>query len=278
MAIKLSIILACAAAASCIWAQTTNQAITEPDIARSRLYLDIARLAVSVLGSIGTITALAFGVVQYRNNQKWRRAEFIARETKEFANDPVVRTVMTMIDWGERKVDLARVLLEEGSEVNPVLVTRETQWRALLPHTLYIDESSQVRLGTDEYKRNFSEAEEYIRDAYDDFLGWLEAFQAYLDTGLIDVDELKPHLKYWINDIARSEGSAEDCRWRCALITYIHFYRCTAVVRLFRSFCKDISHSSGLYSQLEEMMQKPDLATALRQSIGTQRPGAEDAP
>jgi len=44
--------------------------------------------------------------LQYRKADQWKRAEFLANEMKEFFDDPDVRNVLTMIDWGQRRVDL----------------------------------------------------------------------------------------------------------------------------------------------------------------------------
>jgi hypothetical protein len=98
------------------------------------IQMQLAQLIVSILGFGGTIGALIFGLVQYKRSEQWKRGEFVAKEIKEFESSPDVRNALFMIDWGIRKINLS--LLPNPSEQDLIRVTRETQWRALVPHPL----------------------------------------------------------------------------------------------------------------------------------------------
>ncbi len=237
-----------------------------------KYWLEGGKLAVSFLGFGGTIAALLLAVGQYRRNQQWRRAEFIAGETKEFANNPTVRKTLQMIDWSTRRLNLSNGE-RSGDDTDLTIVTREVQWKALLPHTLKDGISPAPPSAThfaEEIKRKYTPTEALIRDCYDLFLDWLERFAAFIETGLISAEELRPHIDYWIDDIAMIEGDPDDARWRCTLLTYIRFYRFDGAERLFAAYGKDISQDGQLYRALELRMAMPELAQALRRAVNAE--------
>src|ERR1051325_2959733 len=86
----------------------------------------------TVFGSTGTALALFFGFWQYVKAEKWKRAEFLAREMKEFLSDATVQNVLTMIDWSPRRVNL--LLSSDPDRQKYPLVTRALEVTALLPH------------------------------------------------------------------------------------------------------------------------------------------------
>jgi len=254
--------------------QTKASSVTDTQVLDNAKYrLEMAKLGVSVLGFGGTLIALSLAIRQYRRNQQWKRAEFIASETKEFTHDPMVRKALLMIDWSGRRLNLTEQ--ENVQESDLVAVSREVQWRALLPHTIREDVArGAVDISGDGPKRRFTPTEAKIRDCYDVFLDGLERFAAFIETGLVSADELRPHIQYWIEDIARDEGSSDDARWRCALLTYIQFYRFDGAKRLFASYDKDISQDGEIYRAVEVRMKMPELAQALRLALQVERGGA----
>ena len=182
--------------------------------------LDLAQLAVSITGFVGAIVAFSFAILQYRTSEKWKRIEFIANEVKEFEADPMVENALLMIDWGDRYINLFAV--SEPKKSDFYRVTRETQWKALLPHELKheyseyqadrsserategetfndIKESSVLRKKSGDMpqkKNTFSVEEAKIRDTYDVFLTRLDRFATFIDAKLIDADDLKPFINY----------------------------------------------------------------------------------
>src|SRR5712691_11440775 len=60
-------------------------------------------------GLLGTGAALIFGYLQYQKADRWKRAEFLAKEMKDFFGDPDVQNVLLMIDWSPRRVNLFRI-------------------------------------------------------------------------------------------------------------------------------------------------------------------------
>lgn len=192
--------------------------------------LEIVKLVVSILGFSGTIAALLFALRQYRRSEQWKRSEFVAREIKEFESNPTIRNALLMIDWGERRINL--FLVEKPTEADQIRITREVLWRALLPHSIkpdYPSLSVDANAKTSDQngvKIKFTPVEAKIRDTFDIFLDHLERFANFIKSGLVNAEEFRPYLIYWINTIgsANIEEYKGDAEWRCTLLTYINVY------------------------------------------------------
>jgi hypothetical protein len=231
--------------------------------------MELAKLLVSILGFGGAISALIFGIRQYGRAEQWKRGEFVAKEIKEFESDPVVRNAFLMIDWGKRKVNL--FLVQNPTDADYIIVTREDQWRALLPHPLKHEYPSgptstkqpSVNL-TSEMKFTLEEAK--IRDTYDTFFGYLERFANFVKSGLVEADEFRPYIGYWLDSITVSDSS-EDHNWRCVLLTYINYYKYDGVKFLFQELGASIEPEGSVFAQLEGTMTDTVLYERLLNSI-----------
>lgn len=226
--------------------------------------MQIAQLIVSILGFGGAIGALAFGLAQYRRSEQWKRGEFVAKEIKEFESNPEVRNAIFMIDWGIREINLA--LLPNATEQDMIRVTREIQWRALVPHPLkskYEDPSAAWDDATrHETRIRFTATEMRIRDTYDTFLSYLERFANHVRSGLVTAEEFKPYLIYWIDSITNAAGVADydgDAEWRCALLTFINYYDYKGVAFLLNLYNRNIEPEGGIYQKLAELIEDKQL-------------------
>lgn len=76
--------------------------------------------------------------LSFRSTEKWKRAEFLADEMKEFFGDERVQRVTFFIDWRARRMLLHR----DKEEETPV--TRELQVRALRPQVIDEDPVSHL--------------------------------------------------------------------------------------------------------------------------------------
>ena len=214
---------------------------------------DNPRLIVSILGFGGTITALLFGVFQYRRSERWKRAEFVAKEVKEFESNPVVRNALLMIDWGVRKVNLNFVPNEQFD--NYIEVTREMQRKALMPHPYKtIDDSECSGDDPEGPVRGFTSVQALIRDAYDALLDRLERFGNFVRSGLVSKEEFEPYLIYWLQSMTANEGSKEDRAWRLALLTYISFYRYSGVKHLFKVYGMAVEPGGATYEGIKKSL------------------------
>lgn len=235
---------------------------------------EAVNILISILGFGGTITALAFGLRQYKRSEQWKRGEFVAKEIKEFEANPAARNAMLLIDWGTRKINLN--LISNPAESDYIRITREDQWRALIPHTIkleYPSSSYDVEMkahGQNEPKRRFTFTEAKIRDTYDAFLDYLERFATFIESGLVSSKEFRPYLIYWMDSIAGIEDvdvDEGDVEWKCALLAYINFYRYSGVKFLFKEYGWDIDFDGETYVRLKELTKNKKLHEDLIDSV-----------
>ena len=226
--------------------------------------VEIVKLLVSIAALGGTIGAAIVAIRTFRRNETWKRAEFLSREMKEFFDNERVQKALLLIDWGTRRI---RLLDENADDHGWVRVTRGVQVRALLPHTLVNAQAGSDlepgQEGADPGMRRYSSAEAAIRDCYDAFLDGLERFASYIHTGLIDVDQLRPYLDYWIDDIHAPAKDDDDAAWSAALLTYIDFYRFQGVQELFLAFDRSIDPRAESFQGFIRQMADRTLAAKL---------------
>jgi hypothetical protein len=181
--------------------------------------MDQFTYVVKVAGGVGSFVVFCIAVSTYYRTERWKRAEFLAHEMKEFFATGGVQKAMLLIDWGERRIRLLENVPDDQAVVS---VNRPMQVRGLRPHILVTgDESSDsdsmvVKDGADSDR--FTQPEAAIRDCYDAFLDGLERFGSYVKTGLTDVASLRPYIGYWIDDISEPTSSPDDAAWNAALL------------------------------------------------------------
>ncbi len=231
----------------------------------------ISQLVVSMLGFAGAIAAFIFALMQYRRAEQWKRVEFIANEIKDFESDAVVQNALLMIDWGKRRINL--FLVANATNDDLVTITREMQWKALLPHTVKRAspeyDTSPDSGGEGKGSTKFTFVEARIRDTYDVLLTRLDRFANFIEAGVITAEELGPYIRYWIDAMTTNENPAEDAAWRSTLLTYINFYNYAGVKYLLKCYDKDVEPDSNIYKSLIASLPDPELANRLVQSIGS---------
>jgi hypothetical protein len=136
---------------------------------------------------LGAALAFIIGLVQYRRAQHWKRVEWVAQEMKGLFSDPIVQAALRMFEWGSRRIPLYPDRKEESDRY--VLLKNEIVADALLLH--------------DDRPEGFSDQEADIRAAFDRFLDGLERFHSYVATGLVELSDLRPYLKYWAVTLCR---------------------------------------------------------------------------
>lgn len=188
--------------------------------------LEIAKLVVSLVSPIVAIVGFWFIWQQLKNtnrqieiagagleasnrqnktNQDWKRAEFIADEVKEFYRDPIVVTVLQMIDYNDRRYDIG-MKDKEGKPLLTRVTHSESAALKLDEETSLVAMEAALRT-SDEY----TDAEATIRDHFDTFLYYIERFERFLKLSLISEDEIFPYLRYYIR-IFRGKVDHVDVR------------------------------------------------------------------
>jgi hypothetical protein len=179
--------------------------------------------------AVGTVVAAAIaflaGLVQYRHAQRWKRAEFVAKEIKDFKNDPAVRNALLMLDWNERYVELFPT--QQDPARRSVLVNDELLGRALAP----LPDKSAARLHED-----FKAEEIAIRAAFDQLFDALERFEYFIQAGLVSRKEFDPYLIYWIEIIGNRRSNRKPPRVLDNLWAYVDSYSYSGVQKLLRHY------------------------------------------
>lgn len=212
-----------------------------------------------IVGKVAALATLVFGVVQYRNAQLWRKKELIASEMKAFFADPLVATATKVMDWHALRIELpgasgsederrppvtARVLAGalrvqgQGGERSGASSPLSSVSPAGAPPTaaaesvkaMPADESAAERPASD----RFEPVEEHLRGAFDRFCDGLERFEHFVESGLVDVSDVRPYLDYWFQVISGQRAQMDPVA-RQALVTYMDTYGYRGSLRLIES-------------------------------------------
>jgi hypothetical protein len=170
---------------------------------------------VALLGVIAGLIAFIVGLIQYVRAQLWKRAEFVAKEIKEFESKRDVQMTMQMLDWNLREFKL---FPEKKPGEQKVLITDEILSSALVPH--------EERIG------GFNEVEVCIRDIFDQFLDGLERFEHFIESGLVTHKEFYPYLIYWIKIIGDRNSGRKPPEFYDSFWKYLDSYGYSGVQKL----------------------------------------------
>jgi hypothetical protein len=110
---------------------------------------------------------------------------------------------------------------------------------------------------------SFEPEEAAIRDCYDRFLDGFERFGNYRRGNLVSVNDLKPYVQYWIDDIVDTKCDPTDSLWCVFLFAYIEFYSFVGVQALFDSFGHNIRIDSELVKRFAHQCADKPRATRL---------------
>lgn len=177
---------------------------------------------ITLVGVISSLSAFLAGLLQYIKAQKWKRAEFVAKEIKEFESNHTIQIAMQMLDWNARKFKLFQ---EEESDEREVVVNDDILCSALVPH----DETTK-----------FTRVQLCIRDIFDHFLDALVRFEHFIQSDLVNHKEFRPYLIYWIEIMGNKDSKRKPSIFYERLWGYIVFYKYSHVQKLFSRYGYDI--------------------------------------
>ena len=184
---------------------------------------ELAEVILTGVGLLGAGIAFVAGLLQYVRAQRWKRAEWVAQEMRQFYSYEAVGRALLMIDWGEREI--AFPVEGTGEHVTSVRVTDAMVTGALKHHS--------------ERPEGFGPHETQIRDTFDRFLDGLERFASFRAAGLVTAEDLKPYLAYWIHHIRSARGAVDEAERLVQLRSYIEQYGFRGVQRLFEDYKGD---------------------------------------
>ena len=180
---------------------------------------------ISIVGVVSGLIAFIAGLSQYMKAQKWKRAEFVAAEFKQFMSKPAVKNATLLLDWNSRVLEIPNN--NQSGHTQGVLITDEILASALVPH--------------DQRPLGFTDVEVYIRDTFDELLEALQIVSHYIDSGLVTYQEFKPYIFYWIEILGNKNCNRKPPQFYRNVWSFIDFYGYAGVQRLCKGYGFDIA-------------------------------------
>lgn len=184
---------------------------------------------ITIAGLVTGVAAFSAGLWQYANAQRWKRAEFVAIQVKEFEANEAVKHAMLLLDWTNLNIPI----LPGGGFV---FVTDNMLCESLEPHRDHLGGHGPVA----DQPGHFEGHEFAIRDCFDAFLDGLERFDHFIDAGLVTLAGFRPYLDYWINSRLTAPVDPDESVHTQAFFDvvrrYIEAYQYTGVSRLIERF------------------------------------------
>ncbi|WOJ89068.1 hypothetical protein RZS28_14835 [Methylocapsa polymorpha] len=205
--------------------------------------MDLIRQWLSSLGPIVTLIGLCLVYKQikiathtyeqstekFKEEQKWKKAEFIANQAKDFYTDKRVERVIYMLDWGAD----GRELLIENFGQGPILILHDEAERTRLARDnlrfqkVYFKTMRFVILENalrwHEVPPELRDLEIYIRQEFDWFLFKLELFEHMIKSKVFSYEEIEAHLSY-VLDLVSNGKEHVGIGLRDAIANYIDKY------------------------------------------------------
>ena len=174
--------------------------------------LTIGALAVSA-------STIMIGIYQYIKAQKWKKAEFVSKEIKEFYNDFDIKRAFVLLDWNANELVLKENEIDEKHKIH------------FTDDLIFSSLSASEEKGYD--LAGFCKEEVVIRSIFDSLFGWLIMFNSYIETKLVSAEDLKPYLIYWIQILADTNSNKKPEKVRAQIWKYID----TNGYNILREFC-----------------------------------------
>ncbi len=179
------------------------------DMEKHKYWITLIKEVASVVTPIIGFFLFWRGVNQYEKEQNWKKAEFFAKEIKEFKSDPMVKNTMLMLDWNRRKIELSS---------NESLFDIDSELCKALEAKTYFNEGDADEDG-------FSTQQSLIRDNFDVFFDYLEKFELFIEVELVKEKDFRPYLKYWIDLMGDKKSRRKPIEFYQILWEYIDFFR-----------------------------------------------------
>lgn len=170
---------------------------------------------------VGAGVAFFVGLFQYRKAQRWKKSEWVAQEMQSFFGDHTVNCALKMLDWGNRSIELY-----------PHRESEKDRFVFVDDHFLADALSWHKKHGP------FTDVQIILRDVFDHFLDRLERINSFVETKLISIDDLRPYLVYFAENIMFAAENDPEVNRLVKLRKYIEYYRFNGVDSLFKKLCK----------------------------------------
>ncbi len=174
------------------------------------------------IGVLGGFVVFGIGLWQYGQSQKWKRAEFLLSEIRQFEPKQNIVNVRRMLDNERAHVYLYGEKNSEGKPETPVLVDRELLENAITDPA--------------DLTREHSDDERAIRTALNAYLSHLDHFNNVIDSGLVRKQELKLYLHHYLDILGNERNGKLSNELRKKLWKYMHLNGYEGAINLLKKF------------------------------------------
>jgi hypothetical protein len=176
------------------------------------------------LGVVGGVVVFMLGRAEYRMSQQWKRSEFLAAEVDRFFAQPRVATALLLIDYSVIRLEPDGTRAKQNTATSLVL-SDPVMTSALRIHTEFENETEK-----------FNPEEMLAREAFDELLTGFERFDHHIRVGLIEIDEVKVYLGYWVEKLVDPGSKWKPTEFYTALAGFVSAYQYVGAARLFKAF------------------------------------------
>ncbi|WP_428925127.1 hypothetical protein [Marinibacterium sp. SX1] len=148
----------------------------------------LAGVAFGAFAAVRALQDLRRAREQSDRDYRWRQAQAAKQLSDELLAAEPARFALTMLDWERREYTYNGKEYGGFSDADVALALR-TQ----LVHPQELDSKTLV----------FDENEVFIRDAFDEFLGFLERFEHFISVDLTTLQDLRHPVDYYIAKMAQ---------------------------------------------------------------------------
>lgn len=171
---------------------------------------------INIITSFGTIGAIIFAVYQFRNSQKWQKAELLLNLIDRFDNDEVINRAKDMLDWDKKKIKISESEFIDFENKNLLNALAIVEW----------DDDS------------FTPQERIIRDSFDTFFDYFHKLFSLQKSGLLKFKDFNYFYYYFelINNVSDYKGGDE---YEIVLNNYIDSYSFIGIKSLLKQYKKN---------------------------------------
>jgi hypothetical protein len=184
---------------------------------------DHKELLVLFVAAVGGMFALWRWMV----DQKWRRVQYAQSLIREFLQKESTISALEILDVLDENVELKSHDIPKGITIE---ITDELLVRAL---------------STSYTQKTGDEQTLFVRTVLDEFFGDLSIFQSHIEAGLIKLQDIKPYLEYWLNELSGPGRMGHTSPFTSQVYSYLLKFGYTEVVTLAKNmdhpFPKDIT-------------------------------------
>jgi hypothetical protein len=135
-----------------------------------------------LLLTVLALVAFGFGVLQYAISENWKRSDFVAKKIEDFYADSINRSVLIMLDYEGRSIEL----FPERADAKDKYVKVDIQ----MVQNALREEAEDFQWSAEEFR---------VREYFDHYLRSLSRLNYYIETEAIKAHELCADFGYWVN-------------------------------------------------------------------------------